>query len=151
MARRSLPQPQFVSKRVMTRFAVMLVLLGLLALAAGLLVGFVRMAWQEHQINRAIERQSAENAEQRARNLRLLGEAEWSESDVAAEQAARERLGMARDGETVLLPTVVLPSAPTAVPSPVAQASQAPVGSMAQESNARRWVRALFPGPDVLP
>jgi len=63
--------------------------------------------------------QRSANAQLAADNLRLKGLAEWAESDVAAEQAARERLGMAREGEIVLLPTVVLPTSATAtVPRP---------------------------------
>ncbi len=130
----------------------MLALLALLVLAGGLLAGVVRMAWQEHQINRAIERQQAQNAQQGERNLQLQGAADFAESDVAAERAARERLGMARDGEMVLLPTVVLPVAPPVVP-PEAPASVADstTREIDAQTNPSRWFRAFFPGPEALP
>ena len=139
-----------LSKRAVRRSGLALVLVGLLFLSGGLLVGFVRMAWQEHQINRAIERQLSQNAQQEARNLALAGQAAYAESDVAAEEAARERLGMARDGETVLLPTVVLPSTPTPLPSEPLVEEEVGVPDLAR-SNVARWAKAFFPGPDVIP
>ena len=151
MAQHTAPHQKFISRVTLQRTGVLVLLLALLFLAGGLLVGFVQMAWQEHQINRAIEHQQAQNAKQRERNRRLQGAAEFAESDVAAEQAARERLGMAREGETVLLPTVVLPPAPTVAPTATVP-GEAPVPPAAQvETNALRWFRALFPGPDAVP
>ncbi len=155
MARRTAAKQRHVPERLLQRSGVSLLLIALLFLAGGLVVGFVRMAWQEHQINREMERQQAENAAQVDRNLRLKGQAEYAESDVAAEQAARERLGMARDGETVLLPTVVLPPTPTAaVPALAAAPDRLVPPSQARaesRSNAARWFKALFPGPDAVP
>ncbi len=141
--------------RMLQRLAVSLVLLGLLVLAGGLMIGFVRMAWQEHQINRQIEQQQAENTAQAEQNLKLKGQADFAESDVAVEQAARERLGMARDGDTVLLPTVVIPPTPTPAP-PAAGAgingAAVPSDDRSQaRSNAVRWFKALFPGPEAVP
>ena len=146
--------PGLFSKRSLQGAAVFALLLGLLVLAGGLSVGFVRMAWQEHQINRAIARQESQNIQQVNRNQVLEGLASFAESDVAAEQAARERLGMARPGETVLLPTVVLPPVPVQPPAPPAEAPPValPVSVRFEpESNAARWVQAFFPGPDALP
>jgi len=152
MAQRTAPQRKWISPRTIERGALVLVLLALLVLAGGLLVGVVRMAWQEHQINRSIERQQAQNAQQAERNLQLQGAADFAESDVAAELAARERLGMARDGEMVLLPTVVLPIAPTGVPSeaPASVAENTPPEIVAQ-TNPSRWFQAFSPGPEALP
>ena len=150
MARRTKPRRKFFSARLLQASVFVLLLLGLLGLAGGLLVGFVRMAWQEHQINRAIAQQQSQNAQQAERNRRLKGQADYAESDVAAEQIARERLGMAREGETVLLPTVVLPPMPT--PQPSGEPTATPVlAESTSDSNTARWFRALFPGPDALP
>jgi cell division protein FtsL len=135
---------------VLQRAGVTLLLLALLFLAGGLMVGFVRMAWQEHQINRAIDEQESQNAQQVARNRQLQGEAEHAESDVAVERAARERLGMAREGEMVLLPTVVLPAVPTSLPLDAPVVARSPTDP-SRDSNAARWFRALFPGPDAVP
>src|SRR4051795_13353152 len=145
-------QRRLISKHSAQRIVVALLLLGLLFLAGTLAVGFVRMAWQEHQLNRSIDDQRSANAQLAADNLRLKGQAEWAESDVAAEQAARERLGMAREGEIVLLPTVVLPAATAAPPSaPTDQTSLLTYDDTAAMSNSARWFHALFPGPNVLP
>jgi cell division protein FtsB len=137
------------------RSGVSIVLLGLFVLAGGLLIGFIRMAWQEHQINRQIEQQQAENAALAEQNQKLKGEAEFAESDVAVEIKARERLGMAREGDTVLLPTVVVPPTPTPTAPPAAtgpDSAAAPSGdSTVVHSNPVRWLQALFPGPEAMP
>jgi cell division protein FtsB len=151
MMRRTIPRRFSISKRTAQRFTASILLLGLVFLGGLVVVGFVERAWQEHQLNRAIERQRAENQAQVARNLELSGLAEWSESDSAVELAARERLGMARDGETVLLPTVVLPPAPTPI---VPQVVEAPVQAQADSlepvtSNVQRWAQAFFPKPEL--
>lgn len=156
-----MPRPQLrnlrpqIDPQVVTRWGTRLILLFLMVLAGGLMVGFVRMTWTQHQINQASERQRAENETQRARNAALKGQAEFRESDVFAEQAAREHLGMAREGETVLLPTIVVPAAtPPAAQSPnpatLAPGSAAP----AEEEiapNYQRWWQALFPPEAVVP
>jgi cell division protein FtsB len=144
------------SKRVLQRFGVSLLLMVMVFLAGSLLVGFVQRAWQEHQLNRAIEQQAAQNEQQRAHNARLKGAADFAESDVAAEQAARERLGMAREGEMVLLPTIVVPQSPTAIPTAEAEAVPGELSSKAanaveRQTNVARWIHALFPGRDTVP
>ncbi|HZG66162.1 MAG TPA: septum formation initiator family protein [Herpetosiphonaceae bacterium] len=155
MAQRTAPRRKLISTRVLQRLGVSLLLIVMLFLAGSLLLGFVQRAWQEHQLNRAIERQSAQNAHQRERNNRLKGAAEFAESDVAAEQAARERLGMAREGETVLLPTVVLPPPPTPAPATapidVAELTAADGQLARSEPNVVRWMHAVFPGNDAAP
>lgn len=152
MARRTSQRPQLISTPALKRTGVSLLLIALIFLAAGLGVNFVRMAWQEHQINREMEQQAAENAWQAAENQRLKGQADFAESNVAVELAARERLGMARDGETVMLPTVVLPAAAPPIAEQPAPADQTlPVGTAPEGSNAARWFKALFPGPNAVP
>ena len=154
MAQRTAPRRKLISTRVLQRLGVSLMLVVMLFLAGSLLLGFVQRAWQEHQLNRAIERQSAQNAQQRERNNRLKGAAEFAESDVAAEQTARERLGMAREGETVLLPTVVLPPSATPAPAvaPIDVAALPESGELARSHpNAVRWMHAVFPSNDTAP
>jgi cell division protein FtsB len=150
MAQQAEPRQKLISPQIIQRVGLAVILLGLLVLASSLLVGVVRMAWQEHQINRAIERQRAQNTQQIERNRQLAGAADYAESDVAAERAARERLGMAREGEMVLLPTVILPAPPTAVPTLTPHATVAAPAARPM-SNPARWFHALFPGRDVLP
>lgn len=158
-----MPRPQLrnlrpqIDPQVVTRWGTRLILLFLMVLAGGLMVGFVRMTWTQHQINQASERQRAENETQRARNAALKGQAEFRESDVFAEQAAREQLGMAREGETVLLPTIVVPAASppptTQSPNPAAPATGLAAAAGAEEiaPNYQRWWQALFPPEAVVP
>ena len=148
-------RPQF-EPQVFARWGTRVVLLLLLALACGLMVGFVRMTWTQHQINQASERQRAENQAQRGRNAALKGEAEFRESDVFAEQAAREQLGMAREGETVLLPTIVVPPSPLSSPLPSTGGASTSVAALlpAEEEavpNYQRWWQALFPDVATVP
>ncbi len=138
-----------VSSQSLTRWVGRLVLLTLGVLAVGLLVGFVRMTWAEHKINQESAQQLAANEAQQQRNAALKGEAEFRESGMYAEQAAREQLGMARDGDTVLLPTVVIPAASPPAPPPAANPSEPQVvlaATSASTPNYQRWWRALFPG-----
>ena len=155
MPRRTAPKSRRISMSTLQRSGVSIVLLGLFVLAGGLLIGFIRMAWQEHQINRQIEQQQAENAALAEQNQKLKGEAEFAESDVAVEIKARERLGMAREGDTVLLPTVVVPPTPTPTAPPAltgTDSAAAPSGdSTVVHSNPVRWLQALFPGPEAMP
>ena len=155
MPRRTAPKSRRISMSTLQRSGVSIVLLGLFVLAGGLLIGFIRMAWQEHQINRQIEQQQAENAALAEQNQKLKGEAEFAESDVAVEIKARERLGMAREGDTVLLPTVVVPPTPTPTTPPAAtgpDSAAAPSGDgTVVHSNLVRWLQALFPGPEAMP
>ncbi|HEX6289167.1 MAG TPA: septum formation initiator family protein [Herpetosiphonaceae bacterium] len=157
-----MPRSQFrnlrpqIGPEVFARWGTRGVLLLLLLLAGGLMVGFVRMTWTQHQINQASERQRAENDVQRARNAALKGEAEFRESDVYAEQAAREQLGMAREGEIVLLPTIVAPASPQPSPQPSSVAAAAPGDAppAVEEElrpNYQRWWQALFPETAVTP
>lgn len=144
---------RLLSQRIV-RWVTRALLAVLIVLSGALLVNFVRMTWIEHQINQASEQQRAVNEAQRQRNLQLAGEAEFRESDVYVEQAAREQLGMAREGETVLLPTVVLP-APTEGPSAAESEVTPDPTPVAIEpvvvANYQRWWRAFFPGADARP
>ena len=156
-----MPRPQLhnlrpkIDPQVFARWGTRLILLLLMVLAGGLMVGFVRMTWNQHQINQANERQRAENEAQRARNADLKGQAEFRESDVFAEQAAREQLGMAREGEVVLLPTIVVPASPMPSPQSSNPAAPAPESVAAAEEeiapNYQRWWQALFPPEAVIP
>ena len=145
-----------VSSQTVARWGARLVLLALVCVAIGLLIGFVRMTWNEHKINQDSEQQLAVNEVQAQRNAALKGDAEYRESDTYVEEAAREQLGMARDGDTVVLPTVVLPAPaaaapPALAPAPAVTSALAPAEVSADAPNYRRWWRALFPGPAVQP
>lgn len=117
-------------------------LLLLIGLTGVLVFSFARMTWMERQINQALIQQRAANEALHIQIKRLKAEAEYRESDAYVEQAAREQLGMAREGETVLLPTVVIPASP--MPRPTARA-EPPTSESVTIPNYQRWWRAFFP------
>jgi len=117
-------------------FAVLCVLVGLLG------IGFGQMAWREHELNAAIAQQVAVNEAQQARNKELERETMYRESDAYAELAAREQLGMARPGETVLLPTMVTPPLPQPSDRSIEHTASA---DAVVSPNYQRWWQALFP------
>jgi hypothetical protein len=69
----------------------------------------------------------------------LKDQVAFAESPAYAEQVAREQLGFAREGDTVVLPTLPEHKPAAAVAAPIPLAAPAP------EANWRGWVRALFP------
>jgi cell division protein FtsB len=131
------------------RWGVRVVLVVLCVLVGLLGVGFVQMAWLEHDINAKIANQTAMNDAQRARNKELEEEGLYRESDAYAELAAREQLGMARLGETVLLPTMVTPPLPQ--PSADVAVAQPRAPTDATPPNYQRWWSAFFPSNDARP
>ena len=105
------------------------------------------MALREHEINQMIAKQTALNDAQREQNEQLKSEAQYRESDAYAELAAREQLGMAREGDTVLLPRMITP--PLALPSPEVDApAEAETPDRPPDPNYQRWWHALFPPSD---
>lgn len=142
--------------QLFTRVTVGGALLVLMLVAGALVVNFVRLTWTEHQINQQIARQEARNAAQRGLNLEYQGRADYMESDMAIEQAARERLGMAYEGETVMRPNIVQQPTPTIPPptAPPGLAAIVPISDLPSSvtaANAVRWWRALFPGAGARP
>lgn len=141
-------KPRF-SSQSLSRLSTQLVLLILVAIALSLLVGFVEMTWASHRISREIAEQREQNSVTAAHVAALKGEAEFRESNVYAEQAAREQLGMARDGEIVLKPTVLGRYAsppPSAAPKPSPRPAAAVVSTIDDVTpNHERWWQAFFP------
>ncbi|MCS6840745.1 MAG: septum formation initiator family protein [Roseiflexus sp.] len=82
----------------------------------------------------------AENARIEATNRALLDQVEYAESPAYAEQIAREQLGLAAEGDTVLLPTFEDRPASKATPTPVALPAPTP------QLNWRAWIQALTTG-----
>jgi cell division protein FtsB len=102
---------------------------------AGIVSQVVTGARLDHQRAAA----DAEIAAIEQRNAQLEDEVTYAESPAYAEQVAREQLGMAREGDTVILPTF-----PEVTPTPAAP-TPAPVPSPTPQPNWRGWQRALFP------
>ena len=143
MYRRRRKRPEgsgpFASPVSAGRSGARLIALVLAALSLWLLVNFVGQVVAGARMDRQIVERQAANAQIEAENKALEQRAAFAESPAFAEQIAREQLGYAREGDTVILPT--LPER-TQVP---AAAAAAPLPAPAHQPNWRGWVRALFP------
>lgn len=82
----------------------------------------------------------AENARIEATNRALLDQVEYAESPAYAEQIAREQLGLAAEGDIVVLPTFEDRPASEATPTPIALPAPTP------QLNWRAWIEALTAG-----
>ena len=116
-----------------------LITLGLVALSLWLLASFVGQVITSAQMERRKEELRAEVVRIEAENALLKEQLAYAESPVYAERIAREQLGYAREGDTVILPTFSESTPVPAAPTP------APLPTSAPEPNWRGWARALFP------
>jgi len=114
--------------------AVMLVFIGLLV------VNFVGQVIQSAGLEARRSELEAEVAQMQAANSVIEGGVAFTESDVYVERVAREQLGYAREGETVMLPRLVAPAAAAAA----APALETPFITPTMP-NWQLWWRALFP------
>lgn len=116
---------------------------GLMLVAIGLLLtSFVSQVIQSARLEENRAALEAEVAALRGANANLEAAVAYAESDVNVERIAREQLGYAREGDTVLLPQLALP---TPAPEPAPAAAPAPPPAAPATPNARRWWQALFP------
>ena len=129
--------PHF-SQGALGRSGVRLAMLVLMLITLSLLVNFGEQVVQSARMEHQKDELAAEVARLEAENNHLRAAADYAESDVSVERQARELLGYAREGDTVLLlqlppPAPIAPTAPTALPAPPAV------------PNWQRWWHALFP------
>lgn len=125
------------------RSALSLALGALMLLFIGLLiVNFVGQVLQSAQLESRRAELEAEVAVLRAENARLEGAVAFSESDVYAERVAREQLGYAREGDTVIFLREAPPAAHAPLPDP---AVTTPTPPPPTALNWRLWWQALFP------
>jgi cell division protein FtsB len=125
------------------RSGVRVITIGLVVLSLWLLASFVSQVITSAQMERRKDDLRAEIARLEAANAALKDQVAFAESPVYAEQAAREQLGYAREGDNVILPTFPQSTAVPAIPAPVT------VISPTAEPNWRGWARALFPPADA--
>jgi len=117
--------------------AVMLALIGLLS------ANFVGQVMQSARLETQRAALQAEVDQIRAENRQIEAAVAFAESNVNVERIAREQLGYARDGDTVILPQL---TAPTPAPTPAPNSptlNQAPPTPPAP--NWMRWWGAFFP------
>lgn len=113
--------------------------LGLVGLSVWLMIGFVGQVISIAQMERHRESLQAEVAQIEATNAALRNDVEYAESPAYTEQVLREQLGYAREGDTVILPTLPEPTVPPA------DQSTTPVPTVQPAPNWRGWLRAFFP------
>jgi cell division protein FtsB len=123
----------------MGRSGARLVVVALVALSLWLLANFVGQVIASARMDRQIVEKQAELAKAEAELASLKDRVAFAESPAYAEQVAREQLGFARAGDTVILPTL-----PDRKPV-LAAAAPIPLPAPAPQPNWRGWVRALFP------
>lgn len=111
------------------------IVLGLISI--WMLIGFVGQVITSAQLEQRRAELKAEIALIEATNQALQAQIEYAESPDYAEQQAREQLGYAREGDTVILPTFPEVAPAATAPTPEAVPTPAP------HSNWRAWLDAL--------
>jgi cell division protein FtsB len=123
----------------MRQSGAILISLGLLAISIWMLVGLIGQVIASAQIEREQAEMHGELATLERENADLKRKVTYAESPAYAEQIAREQLGMARDGDIVILPTFQDTPASSAAPTTL------PLPAPISQPNWRGWQLALFP------
>jgi len=89
-------------KNRMKLFACVLVVAGMVFV----LSAFGRFVWSGHQLSLEINHYLSQLEDAKIHNAQLLQELEQIQDPIFMERLARERLGLIRAGETVIIPTV---------------------------------------------
>ncbi|MEN9936229.1 MAG: hypothetical protein RLZZ387_2808 [Chloroflexota bacterium] len=113
----------------------------MVVLSLWMLASFIGQIITSAQLERRRDALAAEIARLEAENARLEADVAYAESPAYAERVAREQLGYAREGDTVLLPTF-----PDVTPTPAAPTPE-PIPNPTPRPNWRGWADALFPTP----
>lgn len=117
----------------------------MLILSLWMMAGFVGQIMTGAQLEQRRAALVAENARIEATNRALLDQVEYAESPAYAEQIAREQLGMAAEGDTVVLPTFEDRPAGDHNTTPTSRALPAPT----PQPNWRAWIQALMATSDI--
>lgn len=119
----------------------------LIVLSLWLLVGIVDQVITGTRQERLIAAREQEIATIEAQNEALGTAVAYATSPAYAEQVAREQLGYAKEGDTV-----VLPSFPQFTPTPEASPTPAALPTPVTQPNWQGWIGAFFPpGPTSTP
>lgn len=133
------PRRLLVTPEQIGKSGAQLVALGMVVLSLWMLASFVGQVLTSAQLERRREVLEGEIARIEAENAALAADVAYAESPAYAEKIAREQLGYAREGDTVVLPTF-----PDVTPTAVAPTAQ-PLPTPTPRSNLRGWADALFP------
>lgn len=149
MPRRTTRQPAASSQRFVLsperlgRSGAHIVALGMVVLSLWMLASFVGQVITSAEIERRRVALESEIARLERENSALSGEVAYAESPAYAERIAREQLGFAREGDTVVLPTF-----PDVTPAP-AESAAPPIPAPTPRSNLSAWAGALFPAAEA--
>ncbi len=129
-----------IVEKLAPRFGIRhLFLAGLVIVVALVLVSFGRIMWIGYELTLRADEIRGQIVQLEDENRQLRAELEYLMTDEAAEELAREKLGWARPGDTVLVvssegaePVAATKPAPSARPTPA-------------EPILQRWWQELFP------
>jgi cell division protein FtsB len=111
----------------------------MLFISCWMLFGIVGQVITGAQLEQQRAEAQAEVSKLKAENASLQGDVDYAESPAYAEKVARDELILARDGDTVILPTYPDVTATAVLPTP------APLPNPTAQPNWRGWQQALFP------
>lgn len=131
--------PSIASHIPLKRSGMHLLMLLLVITTLSLMINFVRQMVRSTQLEAERIELATEVALLEASTQELEGAVSYVESDVYVERVAREQLGYAREGDTVVLPQFIIPTATPAPDDP-----DYPTLPIPDEPNWLRWWRALF-------
>jgi cell division protein FtsB len=112
----------------------------MLLLMLSLVINFVNQVLQSAHLEARRTEMATEVAQLEAQNQQLLGAVEYAESEQHVERVAREELGYAREGETVVVPLFTEPTPTPPLPTPVVEVRPTPT----IQPNWQRWWGAVF-------
>lgn len=127
----------------LSRSGAQLVAIGMVVLSLWMLASFIGQIITSSQIERRRDARLAEIAQLESQIAGLEADVAYAESPAYVDRIAREQLGYAREGDTVVLPTF-----PDVTPAPVAPTSE-PLPAPAPRTNLGGWLSALFPTPEA--
>ena len=139
MTRQRPSEPAAVPRRSVRQSGAVVIAVIMMVISCWMLFGIVGQVITGAQLEQQRAQAQAEVAQIEAENTHLQGDVEYAESPAYAEQVAREQLGMAREGDTVILPTF-----PDVTPTVIAPTPE-PLANPTSQPNWRGWQQALFP------
>ncbi len=122
------------------QIGVHLMTLALVVLTFSLMLNFINQVVQSSALEARKVQLEEEVARLEAETRYLRGAVDYARSDAYVEQAAREQLGYARDGEVV-----VLPQFPDVALEPYTAPQAVPSAPLTLAPNWQRWWQALHP------
>jgi cell division protein FtsB len=129
-----------IAEKLVPRFWIRhLFVAGLVIVVAMVLISFGRIMWIGYELGQRAEEIRGEIVQLEDENQQLQAELEYLMTDEAAEELAREKLGWARPGDTVLVVS-------SEGSEPVSAAKPAPLARPTPEDPIwQRWWQELFP------